>query len=89
MRERGMGKLLNVIAIGLAFMMIAWAWLALTEGHFYGEVGVALNWVVMGFGVAILLIRFGLGKVLRPPFLYLYIGFFATMFLRTIGWLPI
>ena len=84
---RGAMSLINVIAIGLAFMMIAWSGLALTRGHYYGTVGVSLNWFVMGFGIAILLTRFGYVKVLRPPLVYFYVGFFVLMFAHAMGWI--
>lgn len=88
MEKSGFAPLLNFIAIALAFIMISWSVLALTEGHFYGTVGVALNWPILGLGVAILLIRFGYAKLLRPPLVYFYAGFFLLMFARTMGWLP-
>lgn len=85
---RGTASLLGFIAIALAFLMISWSTLALTQGHFYGTIGVAFNWLVMGLGITILLIRFGYAKIFRPPFVYFYAGFFVLMFARTMGWLP-
>jgi len=85
---KGTASLVGFIAIALAFVMISWSVLALTEGHYYGTIGIALNWPILGLGIAILLVKFGHAKVLRPPFVYFYAGFFALMFARTMGWLP-
>lgn len=85
--KRGIASLLNIVSIGIAFLMIAWALLAFTGGHYYGTVGVAINWFVLMFGITILLIRFGCVKILRPPVVYFYIGFFLVMFAHTMGWI--
>ena len=82
-------NLLKLTSLCLAFMMIVWSLLAITEGHYYGTVGVALNWLVLGLGIIILLVRFGFANVLKPPMIYLYVGFFVLMFLKTMGWVTI
>lgn len=75
--------LLKVIAIGLAFMMISWSVIAIMRGHYYGSLGLALSWIALGFGIAIVIIKTGMMRILRPPLLYIYMGFFLFMFANT------
>lgn len=85
---RGTASLIKLLSLGLALMLIVWSGLAITSGtHFYGDVGVAFSWIMLALGLGILLATFGYVKVLRPPFLYLYAGFFLVMFVREMGWL--
>lgn len=87
---RGNASLLRVLSLALAFMLIIWSGLAITSGrHFYGATGLAYSWIMGGLGFGILLASFGYIRVLRPPYLYVYIGFFALMFLREMGWIAL
>ena len=79
----------HLISLGFAFVLLAWGGLALVQGHYYGDIGVAINWIVVGLGLAILMIKFRIFTLFRPPWVYGYVGFFAFMFIRTMGWITI
>lgn len=90
LKMRGNASLLRVLSLALSFMLIIWSGLAITSGrHFYGATGLAYSWIMLALGLGILLVNFGYVRVLRPPYLYLYLGFFALMFLREMGWIAL
>lgn len=81
---------LRMLGIGLSLMLIIWSGLAITSGaHFYGATGIAYSYVMLGLGLGILMATFGYMRMLRPPYLYIYIGFFALMFLNEMGWIAL
>jgi len=87
---RGNASLLRVLSLALAFMLIVWSSLAILSGrHFYGATGLAYSWIMLALGLGILLVNFGYVRALRPPYLYIYIGFFALMFANELGWISL
>ncbi len=87
MMGRGVAALLRMLSLGLAFMLIVWSGLAIISGtHFYGSTGIAYSWVMLALGLGILLVSFGHVKILQPPYVYLYAGFFLIMFINAMGW---
>jgi len=90
LKMRGNASLLRVLSLALAFMLIIWSGLAITSGrHFYGATGLAYSWVMLALGLGILLASFGYIRVLRPPYVYMYVGFFLLMFLNEMGWISL
>ncbi len=86
---KAQASMLSLLALAMAFMLIVWSGLViLRQTHYLGETGISLSWIGLGLGVAIVLVRFDFARVLRPPLVYFYAGFFVLMFARTMGWLP-
>lgn len=81
---------LRILGLGLSFMLIVWSGLAIYTGqHFYGSTGIAYSWAMLALGIGILSANFGYIWFLKPPYLYLYVGFFALMFANELGWVSL
>lgn len=81
---------LRMLGLGLAAMLIIWSGLAITSGrHFYGDTGLAYSWVMLALGIGILAASFGRIWFLKPPYIYIYVGFFLLMFLNAGGWISL